>query len=137
VHRWEADGWASGIVLSRYRKHDVFARYLVALLRNDRRVRPEPSEFAGLSILHTTKFGGHPRRRVEAVTTTRVHLERMRVAIVGRLAIDSALVASEFAPDRPPISKYGDNRNFANDAWVDPPSRDVPQIDDPIARYLA
>ena len=136
VHRWAADGWASAIVLACYRKHDVFARYLVALLRSDPERPPKPEEFAAFSILHTTKFGASPRRRVEAVTTTRLHLERMRVEIVGRLAIDAVKVATEFASDRPPISKHGDDRNFANDAWIDPPGREVLQFDDPVGRYL-
>jgi hypothetical protein len=136
IHQWVADGWASAIVLARYRKYEVFGRYVVALLRSDRGVRAAASEFAAMSILHTTRFGP-PRRRVEAVTTSRLHLERMRVEIVGRLAVDDAAVAREFAPDRPPISSHGDNRDFANDAWVDRPSREVVAIDDPIARYLA
>ena len=136
---WEQDGWAAAIVLARRHRFDVFARYLVAILRWHESTPPARADFAGLSILRSGTFMPTPQRRVHLVSTSRQHLQRMRVEVVGRLEVDDARVESEFAGE---LSRPG--REFANDAWTLPdlydhmPERLAPaDIDDPVSRFLA
>jgi hypothetical protein len=135
---WEPDGWAAALVLARRHRFDVFARYLVAILRWDSRAPAEPEHFPTLSILHSKTFMPTPQRRVHLVSTSRLHLQRMRVETVGRLAVDDARVEAEFAAE---LRRRG--REFANDAWTLPdlydhaPERLAPaDVEDPVSRFL-
>jgi hypothetical protein len=109
----EQDGWGAAIVLSRSHRHTVFARYVVAFLAPEARSTPKVEEMVEASIrafdeirFVRTPDGryrdqGTPRPYMFAVTTSRGHLDRMRVEMVGRLSIDEPLVAAEFDPDTP------------------------------------
>jgi hypothetical protein len=134
---WEQDGWAAAIVLARLHRFDVFARYLVAILRWDGSAPASPADFAGLSILHSRTFMP-ATRRVHLVSTSKQHLLRMRVEVVGRLDVDEEEVEAEFAPE---LRRSG--RELANDAWTLPdlydqmPERFAPaDVDDPIGRFF-
>ena len=137
IHHWEADGWGAAILLMRYHRYGVFARYVIAVLRSRPEAKPALSDFAKLSIRHSNRIGwsaSHIDRRVHAVETSREHLKRMRVEILGSLAIDRRKVEAEFTPGEPPITVES---NFANKARIDPPGKEGPWVDDPIAAYLA
>ena len=137
VHHWQADGWGAAIVLTRYHRYGVFARYVIAILRSHAGTRPGISDFATLSVRHSARIGWSGPvldRRVHAVETSGQHLERMRVEIVGNLAIDRERVEAEFTPGEPPITVES---NLANKAQVNRPGREDPRVDDPLAKYLA
>jgi hypothetical protein len=136
MHPWEQDGWAMAIVLLRYHRYDVFARYVVALLRVDPASKPSMERLASRTIMHAARFAVYePRRRVHKVSTSRQHLERMRVEVIGHVALRAEAVAADFAPDRPPLAKYGE-RELANEAWIERPGTETEPVDDPIAPYL-
>jgi hypothetical protein len=135
---WTQDGWAAAIVLDRTRRFETFARYLEAVLRLEGAEPPEAGDFASLSILHSRTFAHRPLRRVHLVSTTRTHLKRMGVVVVGRLDVDAGAVRSAFAGE---LAMSG--RELANDAWTLPdmyrhgPERLAPaDVDDPIAAFL-
>ena len=101
------------IVLHTVHRFETFARYLVAILRYDGDTEPAVNLFPALSILHSNTFMKKPMRRVHLVGTTRVHLKRMGVAVVGNLPVNRGLVESTFARE---LARSG--REFANDAWT-------------------
>lgn len=136
---WERDGCAAAIVLACAHRYETFARYLVAVLRWQDDVEPTLEQFRGLSILHSRTFAHEPERRVHLVSTTRSHLKRMGVSVVGNLPVDSRHVELTFARE---LKRGG--REFANDAWTLPdtyrydPARLAPaDVADPVAAFLA
>lgn len=136
---WEQDGWAAAIVLACTHRFQTFARYLVAVLRYDGDVAPSIAVFPTLSILHSRTFAFEPVRRVHLVSTTRMHLKRMGVSVVGNLPVDDELVEAAFGRE---LARSG--RELANDAWTLPdtyrynPDRLEPaDVRDPIAAFLA
>jgi len=138
AYPWEQDGWAAAIVLACVHRFETFARYLVAILRYDQEARPTIDLFPTLSILHSSTFAHKPLRRVHLVSTTRTHLKRMGVEVVGNLAVKERKVDREFARE---LTRAG--REFANDAWTLPdmhayrPERLAPaDVRDPIAAFL-
>jgi hypothetical protein len=136
AHRWEADGWGAALVLMRYYRYGVFARYVIAVLRNNPDAKPRLANFAKLSIRHSVRIGWRAselERRVHAVETSSQHLKRMRVEIVGSLVVDRERVEAEFTPGEPPITVES---NFANKARIDRPGNEDPRVEDPIAAYL-
>ena len=135
---WEQDGWAAAFVLGCVHRFDTFARYLVAILRHDGGAQPALDVFPTLSILHSRTYAFEPVRRVHLVSTTRMHLKRMGVTVVGNLPVNARKVGKEFAQD---LRRAG--REFANDAWTLPdtysskPDRLAPaDVRDPIAAFL-
>ena len=138
AYPWERDGWAAAIVLSCVHRFDTFARYLVALLRYDGDTEPALDAFPTLSILHSRTYAFKPARRVHLVSTTRLHLRRMGVSVVGNHPVNERKVESEF---RRELGLAG--RELANDAWTLPdtygyqPERLAPaDVRDPIAAFL-
>jgi len=139
TYPWERDGWAAAIVLHTVHRFETFARYLVAILRHDGESEPAIDLFPALSILHSNTFMTTPMRRVHLVSTTRVHLKRIGVTVVGNLQVNRKLVESTFAKE---LARSG--RDFANDAWTLPdmysyrPERLAPaDVEDPLATFLA
>jgi hypothetical protein len=135
---WERDGSAAAIVLARVHRYETFARYLVAILRYDADSEPELDIYPTLSILHSRTFTFEARRRVHLVSTTRMHLKRMGVSIVGKLTVNSSRIEQDFADE---LTHSGGE--FANDAWTLPdafhrqPERFAPaDVRDPIAAFL-
>ena len=135
---WERDATAAAIVLACVHRYETFARYLVALLRYDGGGEPALDVFPTLSILHSRTFAFEPQRRVHLVSTTRTHLKRMGISVVGNLPVNRAAVAQEFAGE---LGRSG--REFANDAWTLPdtyryqPERLAPaDVRDPVAAFL-
>jgi hypothetical protein len=138
THRWQEDGRAAAIVLHRLHRFETFARYLIAILRHDGDEQPTTAAVAGMSILRSRTFAPEPMRRVHLVSTTRLHLRRMRVEVVGTLDVDVEAVEREFARE---LRRRGGE--FANDAWTLPdtfrhrPDRLAPlDVDDPVAAFL-
>jgi hypothetical protein len=138
TYPWEREGWAAAIVLHTTHRFATFARYLVAILRYDGEGEPAIDVFPTLSILHSNTFMTTPMRRVHLVSTTREHLKRMGVAVVGNLQVNRTLVESTFAKE---LARSG--REFANDAWTLPdmysyrPERLAPaDVEDPLATFL-
>jgi hypothetical protein len=138
IQPWERDGWAAAIVLGRAHRFETFARYVIAILRSDGDVEPAIDVFPSLSILHSRTFGHEPMRRVHVVSTTRMHLRRMGVDIVGNLPVSESKVDAAFAEE---LKRNG--RVFANDAWTLPhtysykPERLAPaDVLDPVAAFL-
>jgi len=136
---WEGDSWAAAIVLACRHRYETFARYLIAVLRRAGANPATLEEFAGLSILHSRTFAPAPMRRVHLVSTTRMHLKRMGVVVVGNRRVDDARVADAFPHE---LTRSG--RDFANDAWTLPdtyrhkPDRLAPaDVRDPVAAFLA
>ena len=139
MHPWQQDGWAAAIVLACRHRFETFARYLVAVLRHDEQLPPDPARFGELHILHSRGFQSHPLRRVHLVSTTRQHLERMEVDVVGNLPVKARVVREAFAAE---LARPG--REFANDAWTLPdlfqyrPDRLAPaDVADPISAFLS
>ena len=135
---WERDGAAAAIVLACVHRFETFARYLIALLRYDAAVEPTLDIFATLPILHSRTFAFEPERRVHLVSTTRTHLKRMGVSVVGNLRVNRPKIEQAFARE---LARAG--REFANDAWTLPdtyrhqPERLAPaDVRDPVAAYL-
>lgn len=135
---WDEDGRAAALVLHRLHRFETFARYLVAILRHDSPVRPTAARFPALSILHSRTFAFQPLRRVHLVSTTRVHLKRMRVEVVGNVPVDRDAVEQAF---RTELGRAG--RELANDSWTLPdmyehrPECLAPaDVDDPVAAFL-
>ena len=135
---WERDGSAAAIVFACVHRFETFARYLVALLRYDAGVEPALDIFPTLQILHSRTFAFEPERRVHLVSTTRMHLKRMGVSVVGNLRVNGGRVEQEFAHE---LTRAG--REFANDAWTLPdtyrhqPERLAPaDVRDPLAAVL-
>jgi hypothetical protein len=128
---WNPDGWGAAVVVNRHLKYGVFSRYIVALLANDPVRKPDFADFHGLSILHTNRLG-RPWRRVHAIKTTALHLKRLLIEVVGRLALDEAKLFKEFDPASPEIARGGES---SYQLQVKPAGR--LDIDDPIARFLA
>lgn len=62
MHPWEQDGWAMAIVLLRYHRYDVFARYVVALLRVDPASKPSMERLASRTIMHAARFAVYEPR---------------------------------------------------------------------------
>jgi hypothetical protein len=139
AHAWERDGWAAAITLGCVHRFETFARYLVAVLRHDDETEPALGDFATLSILHSRTYSHDVLQRVHLVSTTSLHLKRMRVSIVGNLPVHAAKVEAAFGRE---LETSG--REFANDAWTLPdtyryrPERLTPaDVRDPIAAFLA
>ncbi len=139
AYPWERDASAAAIVLACVHRFETFARYLVALLRYDGEAEPTLDVFPKLSILNSRTFAPKPERRVHLVSTTRVHLKRMGVSVVGNLPVNTRKVEREFTHE---LTR--DGRDFANDAWTLPdtyrlqPERLAPaDCRDPIAAFLA
>ena len=70
-------------------------------------------------------------RQIDPITMSRTHRDRMRIEVVGGLALRTDVVEAEVMP--PLLGRHRDE-SLANAALVGP--RLVP-ADDPIARYLA
>jgi hypothetical protein len=139
AYPWEQDGWAAAIVLGCTHRFETFARYLVAILRHDGSDAPALETFPTLSILHSRTYANAPLRRVHLVSTTRTHLKRMGVTVVGNLPVNARKVEKEFARE---LRRNG--RELANDAWTLPdtyrykPERLAPaDVRDPVAAFLA
>jgi hypothetical protein len=133
---WTPDGWGAACVLARWHRFDVFARYLVAVLRLEGATRPALADFPGLSMLSYKHPRGWTQRGAYVVSTSRLHLRRMRIEIVGRLAVRRGSVLWEFPPDRPPMaSPGGDFSNYADLRLVS--DRGAVPMDDPLASFLA
>ena len=115
MYPWVQDGWAAALVLARQHRFGTFARYLVAVLRYDKEARPAVDDIAALDILHSRTFMPTPLRRVHLVSTTRLHLERMRVEVLGNKSVAEQRVLEAFAKE---LATGG--REFANDAWTLP-----------------
>jgi hypothetical protein len=135
---WKQDGWAAAIVLTRNHRFETFARYLVALLRYDEPARPDLALVPSLDVLHSKTFMPNPLRRVHLVHTKALHLRRMRVEMLGKLAVNEPRVRAAFAGE---LATAG--REFANDAWTLPdmyehrPQLLAPaNVPDPIRAFL-
>ena len=138
-YSFEPDGWGAAIVLARYRQHDVFARYAVALLAAMSDTRPSTADFATMSILHVAPLVPWPpvsepqptRRQVHGIAMSRQHRQRMQIEVVGSLKVNANLVASEITPQ---VERHRLDNQLANVAMV---SKKLTPVDDPIARYLS
>jgi hypothetical protein len=115
TYPWVPDAWAAAIVLARHHRFETFARYLIAVLRYHEQPRPDFERFGAMDILHSKTFMPTPLRRVHHVSTRRLHLERMRVEVVGNVSIAEQSVREAFANQ---LTTSG--REFANDAWTLP-----------------
>jgi len=142
IRPWEQTGWGSAIVLSRSHHFAVFARYVVAFLASGTDAKPSVEEMRHGSLRRFDEIRfvpagdrfhaqSTPRPCVFAVTASRTHLARMRVEIVGRVAIDHELVAAEFDPDVSRISRFGVQALVRHAS-----SGRNPDVDGPVGRYL-
>ena len=52
-HPWVPDGWGAAVVLDRFHKYEVFARYVIAFVAAGEPARIDPASLATRSILHT------------------------------------------------------------------------------------
>jgi hypothetical protein len=134
----EQDAWGAAIVLACVHRFETFARYLVAILRYDGKAEPTLDIFPALSILHSRTFAFEPQRRVHLVSTTRTHLKRMGMTVVGNVPVDSRRAEASFGSE---LTRSG--RELANDAWTLPdtyrynPDRLAPaDVRDPVAAFL-
>jgi hypothetical protein len=142
AYPWRQDGWGAAIVLSRSHHHIVFARYVVAWLAlpTDERptleavVKASMRRFDAISFVRSEdgyRDRASPQPYVFTVTTSRSHLARMRVEVIGRVKIDGRRVAAAFDPDRFPIVRYGCTE-LANHAGT----RKHAAANGPISHYL-
>ena len=135
-HPWVPDGWGGAIVLNRFHKHEVFARYVIAIVAAGEPDRIDPASLAERSILHTWSFGTGDNRRVHAVEVSRLHLARMQVEIVASVSVATERVAAELAPDSYQIAHFGTDGSLASRAAIGGVSARIVPADDPISRYL-
>jgi hypothetical protein len=127
AYPWAQNGWGAAIVLSRSHRYTVFARYVVAFLALETEGKPTVEEMIGASLRRFDQIRfvrtpdgrfrdeGRPRPYVFAVTTSRRHLARMRVEVVGHVEVNMERVAADFDPDVSPIARFG-VRELANHA---------------------
>jgi hypothetical protein len=132
---FKPDGWGAVAVLRTFRRFDVFARYLVAVLDYNDRWKPSLEQFPSLNILHVNESmlydNAPPSIRVYGVYTTAQHLKRMRVQTLGALEANAALVAQHFDIDAPPLSNgesdlcgvIARELDMRGNTWVDYPLR--------------
>jgi hypothetical protein len=125
-------------VLTSTHRFETFARYLIALLRYDEPGRPDLALVPSLNVLHSKTFMPNPLRRIHLVHTKALHLRRMRVEVLGNLAMNEQRVRTEFAKE---LATAG--RELANDAWTLPdmyehrPQLLAPaNVPDPIRAFL-
>jgi len=132
---WIPDGWGTACVLARWHRHEVFARYLVAVLRYDGVTKPTRADIAGSSILSYRTASGRTHQGCHVVSTTRQHLQRMQVDVIGRLQIKTGAVRWEFPSDRPLLKSAG--ADFVSHAGLRDARRPgaVP-VDEPLRVYL-
>lgn len=133
---WNADGWAAIAVLARYHRYGVFARYLACELRKDPEIKPPFADFPSMSIRSTASVSGRVWRRLYPVSTTKQHLARMRVEVVGTLAIDQRVISHEFIEIAKPVTNF-DGTDLANRIGDDLIGQQELLTDDPLAKYLA
>src|SRR5262245_2142465 len=143
AYPWEQNGWGAAIVLSRSHHFAVFARYVAGFLAVATASKPTVEDMcdASLRCFDDIRFvpapgGGFrdestPRPSVFALTTSRSHLARMRVEVVGRVAMDDVLVAADFDPDLSPIARFGVGQLAGHTSFGR-----TPEADGPIGRYL-
>lgn len=135
IYGWSPDGWGAAVVLACYRRYEVLARYLVAVLGGHRAVKPALDEFHnGIIRHHRSALTTEIWRGIHPVHTTPTLLKRMGVEVIGQLPVAVAVVTTEFPADRPPIAQ-GEN-DFADIAGNDLGLGDFVTADDPIAHYL-
>ena len=132
--RWTPDGWGAACVLARWHQYDVFARYLMAVLRYHAPIKPALADLPGQSILSYRSVSGRSYRTIQVASTSREHLARMRVEIVGRLEVKPAAVAAEYAPEK--LATWA-SAEFAEYAHASPHLAQAVVVDDPLAPYLA
>jgi hypothetical protein len=132
--RWTPDGWGAACVFARWHQYDVFARYLMAVLRYHAPIKPALADLPGQSILSYRTVSGRIYRTIQVASTSREHLARMRVEIVGRLEVKAAAVAADYPPEKVATRWSTD---FAEYAHASPHLAQAVVIDDPLAPYLA
>jgi hypothetical protein len=103
TYPWKPDGVAVALVLSRHLKFDVFARYIAAELRWEKARVPTLDEVGGLSVRYFSKLRSDLTQwdffpNVKVVTASALHLKRMELQWIGRLALDPEKVNREFSP---------------------------------------
>jgi hypothetical protein len=138
LYKWQQDGWGTAIVLRTFRRHDVFARYLVAILDYAERDKPSLDIYPTLNILHTNASmfdkDAEPEMRIHSVHASSRVIKGMRVGVAGRVAVNSDVIAADFNLDAPPLS-YGQN-DFCDVAGINlDPRGNVPR-DVSVGRYL-
>jgi hypothetical protein len=134
LYRWKQDGWGTVLVLRTYRRFDVFARYLVAVLDYAGADKPLLEQFRARNILHANAGKGKPVTRVHGVHTASGQLRKMEVEIAGNLPVNDGRVAADFDVDKPPLS-YGEN-DFCDIAGVNLDPGGNFARDFPVAVYL-
>jgi hypothetical protein len=135
LYKSKRSGWGTVLVLATFRRFDVFARYLVAILDSACADKPRLKQFRTLNILHANRGEGTPAMmRVHCVHTGAGQLKRMEVEIAGRLPVNASRVAAEFDVDKLPIT-YGEN-DFCDVAGVTLDALGNTAIASPVARYL-
>jgi len=83
---------------------------------------------AQLSFLH-----GPSGRRIHSITMPQAHRERMRIDVVGRLALRADLVASEIMPS---VLRRHWGESLAN-VTLFPLGAEPVDAEDPVSRYVA
>jgi hypothetical protein len=132
MHGWEQDGWGAAMIVRVYRKYEVFARYVAAILDWQQSGKPTFSDFPALSILHTSNFQLSDRRRAFPFTTSRVHLKRMQIEVVGRLRLIAKKAENDFSLGK--LAFHGDDVSFAEHARSALSTRAL--SDDAVSHYL-
>jgi hypothetical protein len=121
-----------------FRRFEMFARYLVAILDYAEGEKPTLDIYPSLNILHANAGmfdpGAEPAMRVHGVHASPQVVRRMRVGVAGRLPLDTDLVAAHFPLDVPPLS-YGQN-DFCDVAGINLDARGNIPRDVPVSRYL-
>lgn len=134
---WEPNGWGAALVMGRFRKLEVLARYVVAILATDPAAKVSLVDVPRLSIVHQQVHGGGQRRLVHGVAVSRLHLRRMQVEVIGRLTVDADGVARELGPDNPDIARYGMDHSLAEIGDIGGVRRRLMvSADDPVGRLL-
>lgn len=131
---WRQDGWGTAIVLRTYRRHDVFARYLVAILDYAGSFKPELAEFRTFNILHANTGDG-PAMRVHCVRAGAQQMKRMRVQTAGRMEVYADRIARHFNLDAPPLS-LGEN-DFCDVACRELDINGNVAVQSPVKTYLS
>lgn len=131
---WLPDGCGAACVLARWQRHGVFARYLTAVLRYREAIKPALADFPRLQIRSYRSPSGRSDRGIRAASTSRQHLTRMQVRIVGHLTVNASAVAAEYPSDR--LANLSDTE-FADHARLSDVATRATVLDDPLARYLA
>jgi hypothetical protein len=94
LYNWSPDGWGALVVLKRFHRHEMFARYLGAVVDAGGQHKPGIDDFKASAIrVEDTSTGRGPL--VALFFAPKSHLANMAIEVVGAIDVDEAAVTRD------------------------------------------